>query len=681
MFFKKWALFGFLFGMAGVNITLGQQFYLQQGSRAYQEQDFAAAIQYLEQALAEDSLQLRTYVLLGSSYLAEQQPILAERTAEKGLGHFNGNSSLRWIKAEALLQQNLPEKAIGIYTELHEMPNSPPASPLFNERQLKQRIGLIHQTLGAGAFRSGQFDRAVRHFSKTREILPDSVNSYKNLAMVYLKQEKWGKAHKVVEEALAKFPDDFELMRIRANILLETGNFEGVMQQSEELYRKNPDDTEIALSYAQLLLTRGNSRKAYEIYDRLLKEEPENREIYNSLIEMYERQRNWEAKRGVLRRMKEEFPGDSSLQRKIAHTYERQEMWQKALQAYDSVMTEGVRDREIDLAVAGIYEQQDSLAQALEVYHSSLEIFDRDSTLLRKKASIEQKMGNFGQALKTYRKLLGITGSSSDYLSIAKVLEEMDRAGEALRHYQKAIESGSRNPEAYYRAARLLYREGDRNLALTRSREALEFALEGIREEERQLKEMLRRETNLVEIETDGQTSQKIETYDRRAEKAFVFITEKFDRQEAAPVLENLEERYPESARLLFLLGRYYRNTGDTKHAFALLQKSARLNPDLAEVHLSLGEYHKARGDNVKAVQSYERALSANPRSSGPYERLIELYRVIGELDRLCDRWKARYRTRSDNEVLKTHLIEALHKAGRLDEARKVVETGQGNTP
>lgn len=58
-----------------------------------------------------------------------------------------------------------------------------------------------------------------------------------------------------------------------------------------------------------------------------------------------------------------------------------------------------------------------------------------------------------------------------------------------------------------------------------------------------------------------------------------------------------------------------------------------------------------------------------------PYKALIDLYRRKGQIDQLIERWKARYRVRPKNDALREHLIEALHKAERFEEAQKIINS------
>ncbi|MBD3276523.1 MAG: hypothetical protein GF372_14505 [Candidatus Marinimicrobia bacterium] len=72
-------------------------------------------------------------------------------------------------------------------------------------------------------------------------------------------------------------------------------------------------------------------------------------------------------------------------------------------------------------------------------------------------------------------------------------------------------------------------------------------------------------------------------------------------------------------------------------------------------------------------IRSYQRVLSINGKNEQAYANLIDLHQNQNSLDKLCDVWMSRYRANRRNDVLKEHLIEALHKAGRYEDAQQIV--------
>jgi lipopolysaccharide biosynthesis regulator YciM len=120
-------------------------------------------------------------------------------------------------------------------------------------------------------------------------------------------------------------------------------------------------------------------------------------------------------------------------------------------------------------------------------------------------------------------------------------------------------------------------------------------------------------------------------------------------------------------------MGDYYQQQNQQKLSRSHYEKAIRYSPQLRKAHLALAQLFEQAGQNKDAITAYERVLSLDAQKPEAYDALIRLYRKTGKLDKLCDRWKARYRGNTDNETLKEFLIEALHKAERYEEARKLI--------
>jgi tetratricopeptide (TPR) repeat protein len=139
------------------------------------------------------------------------------------------------------------------------------------------------------------------------------------------------------------------------------------------------------------------------------------------------------------------------------------------------------------------------------------------------------------------------------------------------------------------------------------------------------------------------------------------------------PVVQNLLDEYSESPRLNYFAGRFYRIHERPKDSYTYFTKAVQLSPHLEEGHLALAEYHYSQGKFNNAIRSYQRVVSLNPTNAEAYDYLIDLHQHQKSLDKLCDVWMSRYRANMRNEVLKEHLIEALHKAGRYEDAQQIV--------
>lgn len=647
-------------------------FNMMQAQQAYQSGDYKAAVTYSEQVLKKDSLRLKAYILKSNSHLALQQPTLAESTAGEGLRRYPDSSLLQWIKAEVHLQQSRLDRALNLYLDLYEANQR--ANDTTHKDKIARRLGLVYQTKGGRAFRQKDLDEAEFLFKKVRKYIPDSLHSYHNLALVYLQREKWQEALKTISSGLAKFPGNTQLVRMRANALYQTDDYDGVVEQYRALHEQNSGDVETALQYARLLMVQRDQDNAYAIYNELLKNHPHNRKVYESIADIYEQRNDISAKRSLLYKMRKQFPNDHSILEQIARTYETEEKWQQARIVYDTLRTQK-KEPSTEIAIARSWEQQDSLLMAQKVYRRATEDYPDNADLLRRKGMVEEKLARYESALQTYKTLLSLDENSDNHIRVGRVQEVLNNLAKALEHYREAIEKGTNEPLPFYGAGRILLSD-DYEQAFFWGRRALEYALKKVRVTQQQITTMLNEQDNLFSIKEQGQYGSDLEKYNRLTEEVFLFLTQNFKREKVLPLLKELEDKYPKSARLLFLQSSYYGDIiGNDRKQFELLKQTVELNSGFSEAHIRLGDHYAEGGQTIQAIQSYERALSVDPVKPEPYKALIDLYRRKGQIDQLIERWKARYRVRPKNDALREHLIEALHKAERFEEAQKIINS------
>lgn len=636
---------------------------------AIQQGDYTAAIDRLETLIAQDSLLMQAYPLLGSSYLAIRQPVLAEETAERGLHHFAGMPFLLWIKAEALMQQGQLKKAIEAYRDVGKHNGG-----AISDDKIKSRLGLAFQGLGGQYFRQKNYEQAEKYLLKSRGLMPDSLASYSNLGLLYMKQKKWSQALDVIDTGLEHFPDNEDLMRMKASVLYQSRDYGGVIAEYKKLYRQHPDDLDTALAYARLLLAGGEAKKANTIYDRLLKAHPDNRKIYESLVDFFDVRYDMQAKRAALRKMRRQFPGDPDILLRIADTYEKEEKWDQARAVYDTVRTLRGSSRSLKLSVAETYLAQDSLEAASAVFEKLLRNSPDDEDLLLRQGALLEKMGRWKAAGEVYQHLVKVSAGSEGYSGLGRSYLKRDEPDRALEAFSQALARDSRDPADYLQAARLNLSMGARQKAYDQGVEALKRALKAVQESQQTVKGSLEGNGSLKAMKGAESSVEALKQNDRLARESFGFVSDNFQQDKVEVLLGQLKETYPNSGRLLFLISGYYLDRDDTGRAIPMLKEAVRLSPAIAGAHKALARYYERSGRPVQAIQSYERALSANPDFAEAYQGLIHLYRKQGELDTLCDRWLARYRANKRNKVLKEHLIEALHKAGRFEEAEKLID-------
>lgn len=656
------------------NPLLGQaqSYEVFQAEQAFQNQEFNKVVSIAEQILKRDSLNLKAHRLLITSLLAQQKAEEALKAANNALHYFPGATSLRWIKAESLLQLGNVEDALTIYKQLLNEDTS------FSKEIIRQRIGFIHQTQGGRFYQDGNYEAAENHLKEAKNYMPDSLASYSNLALVYMQQMRWDEALKIIDEGRTKFPNNISLQQIRAGLLVENGDSEDVISEYKLLYDKEPKNVDIALPYAQLLMQNGEMKKASDIYEQLLAENPGERKIYESLITFYDRRQRFEAKRQILQKMQAQFPKDVTLLNRIAKTYQRQRKWELERAMYDSVMTIEGPSKPILIAVAETFIKQDSLPAADHIYGQALKISPRDEELLRLRGDLQIKAQEWKSAEQTFATLAEIKDDGYAYAQQARAQQALGKHEAAFQNYKKALaqENDSVNPEVYLQLSKI-YREKDRvDQAYNLGEKALREALKKVEELQQGLMKSLDSNKSIAEMKPAAEAGKALKDMNDLTIRSFDYVTTTFSQQKVMLLLNSLKQEYAQSGRLLFMISTYYQENGKEKEALGLAKKAVQFSPNLAEAHIVLGQHYQKSNQKKKAIVSYERARSAAPDDVEPYIQLIELYQQMGELNQLCERWLAQHRANPENKMLREYLIAALQKADRFEDAQKIINDG-----
>jgi tetratricopeptide (TPR) repeat protein len=663
-----------LFSLVPV-FAVAQNQTLTQGIQKYQQGNFQEAIDLLEIAKINNSINAQGYIVLASSYLEIQIPEKAEKNAVEGKSLFPDLLAFDWIIAESLLNQRKIQQARNKYLDVEDaLHQGRTLMPLNIDNEiLRVRLGQVYQVLASNAYQEGEFDLAINRMSNAVEFMTDSVQVHKNLAILLIEQEQYDRALEVLDTAKNIFPDDTEILRIKASIYFKTEERDKLIDQFKELYLRDPADIDNGLIYAELLISSQKTSAGMDVIEDLLERHPEEKRIYKMMAEINERQFNISGKRAVLREMQKQFPDDYSILEDIAETYKRESKWGEARAVYDSLKVKTDDIVKYELEKASTWERQDSLATAEVLYRGLLEEYEGNYRVVYGLGNNLEKQSKWEQAFLNYYDAMD-DGKEKDVtlytkLAISSVKSDQDSA---KVYVDQALNLGSESPALYLEASKLYHGLSNQEKAFELAERSLRKSFSDLAEEQTIFEQNLNDEGILGQA---GNTTQieRLEFLNSISEEAFDWLAYSFKEKDVDPVLEEMIERYKTSGKLYYLVGKYYLKSSEIVLAENYLKKSVEYSPNLFEAHLELAKLQEQKGNIEEAISSLERALSLNPNESLVYTKLIGLYREIGQLDQLTERWSAKYRADKNDELLREHLIEALHKAGRYNEAREII--------
>jgi len=683
----SWLGLALLLGALGATGAQAQSPALSDGIQRFEQGDFAGAIPPLQRAIAADSSRAAAYPLLATALLRTGQTASALDVAQSGARRFPDHATLALLTAEAYLQLDTPASALPWLQRVDERvrragPDVLPART--TPEQLRQQIAQVQRVLGGRHAERRAWDRATSHFQSARRYAPDSVATHRNLAYAYVQQEQWGKALDAANTGLARFPNDEGLLRLKASVLYEQQILDELAAVLERLYRLRPDDPSLGVSYGQALLANRKAQESQAVFDSLLQRFPRERPIYEALIDLNRRRLNYPGVLEVLRRMETAFPDDDAIPRRRARVHALLEDYAAARAIYDSLRTRSPADASLGLAIGSTYEQQDSLQAAAAAYRHVVDQQPDHPAALRALGRVLEAQERWPDAQRVYEQLAAVHSDPHAHVRMGWVHEQRGQPADAAAAYRQALDADTDDPLAAYRYSALLLEQGDGTeaRAFALAERALRQSLRGVKDAQELMmaSPSSDRPSGAAPDSAQQRAAARLDRLDDIATDAFRHFTTAFPRSRTEPVLQDLLRRYARSGRLPFLMGRYYEQHADTALALQHYRDAAAANPDFRDAHLALGRLYETQGNVVEAIRSFERALALDATDPAGYDALIRLYRQRGQLDALIARWKARYRATTSNAVLRDHLIEALHKAGRYEDAQPLIDAAAADT-
>jgi len=656
---------------------------VEEGFRLYASGAFDTAATALEPIVANGTASADVHAVYVAALLRSGRADAAALAAEAGTVDHPTHAGLHLLHGKALLQSNAPEQALAAYdaTAAH-VERGRPLPPGIDADTFRDEWGRVHLIAGSRAMQQGATTDAETLFRTAERRMSDPVPAMTQRAFLYLEQGRMQDAANLTARALEQAPDAVGLLQIHAQSLYETDQYDQLVPIYQRLYELRPDDVNIGLAYGQALLLNEQMQPALVVFQRLLNDFPRERRVYDVVVDLYRRSLNYQGAVEVIEQQQTFFPDDVTLPWTKAELYEQIGDFDQARAVYDSlVVAHPSRPRAV-LAAARTFVQADSMRAALDRYRGAAQAFPEDPDVqaayartLQSEAVSRPEL--WPEVREAYQSLAAnATGSAraAALVGLGTALEALTRQDSARAAYTAALGSDSSSARAYYRLAVLSSPED--NDRFHHAEMALRESLREAEQTQGALAGSMQR--GQFESARAYSLAEKMEATGQLAADAFTFFGDRFPIEQTEPVILDVLETFDASGRLLYLTGRYYDAHDREADALRFYERATREAPDLRDAHLALGRHHADAGRTRAAILSYERALGTDESHPDAYQALIGLYRTQGRLDMLVRRWQSRLRATPANDVLREHLVDALHRAGRHDEARAIAAGNAG---
>jgi protein O-GlcNAc transferase len=129
------------------------------------------------------------------------------------------------------------------------------------------------------------------------------------------------------------------------------------------------------------------------------------------------------------------------------------------------------------------------------------------------------------------------------------------------------------------------------------------------------------------------------------------------------------------------MIGVLYKRAGQWDKAAKLLKQADALNPKVTTAAYNLGNLFDVTGDPEKALHWYREVLRRDPKLPDVWRLVGRQYSALGQSDKACGAFRRAFDLAPDNLHIAAYLVQALQRAGQLDQAQAIVAQLRAKRP
>lgn len=555
------------------------------------EGNFAAAAYEFNQTLSDKSLIKESFEQTGDIMkLLGNDPKAAEYY-KKAVAVAPNDINLRLAYAKMLDKLGSSDAAVEEYNYVLTKTSDNKDVLYSLERIYKRKLeespndASVTANLGAIMQKQGNFDEALRYYSKAEYLDPSNVNTRINVGTLYQQKGDYKTAITAYDSVLILYPDNIQANINKAQSLAKMGDNKGATEIYRKVLAKDPNNeivqnemismvkdtmtpaqftdyikknnpknaADILYNYALDLHKQNKLNESITMYNEVIKLEPSNAEVYVNLAIAQGQNKNYDGAIATLNTANTKFPNNSQVTDAI-----------KSINAQ-------VSDEKLELA-ANYFNNKDYQNAANEY----LKIKPVTSDTMLGAASAYQNMGDIDKAIQYYKEAFKLAPTNSDIAYyIAALYAEKDDIANAQSYAQKSVSLNKNNKLA----------------------------------------------KELVESLGAQAASQNLE-------KAIaLFDEEKYS--ESLVLLNQILASNPKDSYALYYRGMIYDTQKKYNDAITDYKKAISINPDLAIVNYLIGVDYDML-EKYKDAMSYYKAFTATYEEDDDFKKYADTR--IGEL-------------------------------------------------
>ena len=564
-----------------------------------------------------------------------------------------GNTAASKLLAQVYLKENKPERAVDVLeTYLKARPGDGQAmillaSALMQRGQHARAVSFMKQALqsrdapeyrtvlGFGLLRGGQAASAIPELEAALKLNPGQTQAATTLIHLYLRSGQTAKAVTHAERLVKQHPGSAEHYDLLGVAKREAGQVAAARTAFEQALKHDGNLASAKLNLARIEIAEKAYDAAAARLNAILKAEADNTEAMFALATIAELQgRLPDAQRWLEKAIDAAGTREIRWPLALADFHMRHGRANLALEAAKLASSRAPEDLNVLLALAQVSLANNDVSGARSTLTTATRVAEYNPAMQLRIAQLQLAANHPAGAAYSLEKALT---SQPGYLPAQSLMTQVElRMGEVAKAEKRARELAARFPQraiGHGLLAEVALTRGNRNEAL----------------------EMFRRAHR---VEPSGQTLIGL----------FRLLVEG-DEKSALQLAEQWLKNHPRDAAVGKMLADQYARSGNFQRARGHYETLLKHFPEDSNLLNSLANV-LLRLNDPGAIRHAERAVALSPNNALAIDTLGWILLQQGEVERALPLLRDARLRHPDNPEIRYHLAVALHKSGRIGDAR-----------
>lgn len=545
------------------------------------------------------------------------------------------DEAIPWFKKSIAQNFNVEKSICAILASFKKL-NQMDEIERFCSEMIRQgwRLSKLFHARSEIRFQNGNILAAIQDLKKASSLDPDNFSLLHDRAILHFFIKDFSETLRICQHCLQKNPDAKDLHILSLLAMKELGRLQETLDGVNEFLDEFPNDFDAVFLKAQLLREMGNYVVARKLFQTALDLRPNYPLALLGKVESNAELGNLdEAVEGISSLIQKD-PENLQFILQRALYFSQLKRFDEAVADCETVMKKNPEFTDAWVVRGEVRRMMKRPEAAILDYQRAVELDPQNTWSISKIAELKISLGLFMPAIEDLEKILKIDPKNeSAALNKIFALEFLNKIEEALEFSEEALKNNENNFRIRFHRAVTLLR-------LHKAEEALNEVDLVVKNDDHSTELHLLRATILNALSRHEEALRELELVLDENPDSLIALCEKavacfhLDKNKTAFLTMNrILEMDPDNAKILNMRGTLFLQKKKDKKALHDFMRSVEIQPDFAPAFNNLGRLLTVMGKPEKAAEAIENAITLAPNWARPYLNRAILHLQRNEFD------------------------------------------------